>query len=98
LLLAIALVFLGCGFELTEYASATARPLQFRLLVQSLGPRLLHNLRTATRLALVQCVDGAKVNLLVNVVLQRRSEIVCVVMGGALGVVVAVVIVFIVAV
>lgn len=72
--------------------------LQFRLLVQSLGPRLLHHFRAAPRLTLVQCVDRAEVDLLVDVVLQRWSEIVRVVVGRALGVVVAVVLMFIVAV
>ena len=72
--------------------------LQFGLLVQSLSPCLLYDLCTASRFALVQCIDRAKVDLLVDVVLQRRSEIVRVVVGRTLGVVVAVVLMFIVAV
>lgn len=72
--------------------------LQFRLIVQSLRPRLLHHFRAASGFTLIQCVDRAEVDLLVDVVLQRRSEIVRMVVGRAFGVIVAVVLVFIVAV
>jgi hypothetical protein len=72
--------------------------LQLRLLIQPLAPRLLHHFRATPRFTLVQRVDCAEVDLLVYVVLQRGREIVGMVVSGALGVVVAVVLVFIVAV
>ena len=72
--------------------------LQFRLLIKSLGPRLLNHFCAASRLALVQRVDRAEVDLLVYVVLQRGREIVGVVVGCSLGVVVAMMLVFIVTV
>jgi hypothetical protein len=72
--------------------------LQLRLLVQPFAPSLLHDLGAAPRLALVQRVDSAEVDLLVDVVLQRGRDIVGMVVGCSLGVVVTMVFVFVVAV
>lgn len=72
--------------------------LQLRLFIKPLAPRFLHDFRSAPRLALVQRVDGAEVDLLVDVVLQRGCEIVGMVVGRSLGVIVAVMFVLIVTV
>jgi hypothetical protein len=72
--------------------------LQLRLLIQPLAPRLLHHFRATSRFALVQCIDCAEVDLLVYVVLQRGRDVVGVVVSGAFGVIMAVVLVFIMAV
>lgn len=72
--------------------------LQLRLLVQSLTPGLLHHFRATTRIAFVQRINCAEVDLLVYVVLQCGREIVGVVVGSALGVVVPVMLVFVMAV
>jgi hypothetical protein len=72
--------------------------LQLRLLIKPLTPRLLHHFRATSRFTFVQRVDCAEVDLLVYVVLQRGRDVVGMVVNGTLGVVVAVVLVFIMAV
>lgn len=49
---------------------------EFGLRTQSLVPCLLANLASRTRGALVQSVDGVKVDLFVEAVLQSRSDVV----------------------
>jgi hypothetical protein len=72
--------------------------LQFRLLVQPFAPSFLHDLCAAPGFALVQRVDGAEVDLLVYVVLQRGRDVVAMVVGCSLGVVVTMAFVFVVTV
>lgn len=71
--------------------------LQFWLRIESLRPRLLHDLRATSRLALIQRVDCAEVDLLIDLVLQCRCKVVCVVVCRAFGVDVAVMVVLIMA-
>lgn len=72
---------------------------EFGLGVQSLVPGLLANFASRARGALVQRVDGVKVDLAVEAVLQSRCDIICVIVGAvAMAVVVAVAFVFVVAV
>jgi hypothetical protein len=67
--------------------------------VQSLIPGLFADLASRTRSTLVQCVDGVKVDLSVEAVLQGRRNIVRVIMGAmGIAVVVTVTFVFVVAV
>jgi len=72
--------------------------LQLGLGVQSFGPCLLHDLRAGPRLGFVERVDGAEVDLFVDVVLERRGQVIRVIVRRALGVVVAVMAAFVVAV
>lgn len=72
--------------------------LQLRFGLQSLSPCLLHDLAACSRLGFIQRVDGGEVNLLVDVVLERGREVVGVIVCGALGVIVAMMVVFIVTV
>jgi len=71
---------------------------EFRFSVKPLCPCLLHYPRPRSRLRLVQRVDGGEVDLLVDVVVQRRRDVVGVVMSGALRMVVTVMAMLVVAV
>ena len=72
---------------------------EFRVGIQSLVPTLLADFASRARSALVQRVDGVKVDLAVEAVLQSRCDIICVIVGTvAMAVVVAVALVFVVAV
>ena len=66
--------------------------LQFWLRIESFRPCLLYNFGTTARLALIQRVDCAEVDLLVDLVLHSRREVVRVVVGSAFRVVVTIVV------
>lgn len=72
--------------------------LELRIRVESFRPWFLHYSRTRLRVSLIQCVDRGEVDLFVYVVLESGCEVVCVVMRGAFGMVMAVMVVFIMAV
>ena len=72
---------------------------EFGLGIQSLVPGLFANVASRARGALVQCVDGVKIDLSVEAVLQCWRDVVRVIMGAVgVAVVVAMAFVFVVAV
>lgn len=72
---------------------------EFGLRVQSLVPGLFANVASRARGALVQCVNGVKIDLSVEAVLQSWCDIVRVVVGAVgVAMVVAMAFVFVVAV
>jgi len=72
---------------------------EFGLRVHSLVPGLLADFTSRARGALIQCVDGVKVDLSVEAVLQSGCDVVRVIMGAVgVAVVVAMTFVFVVAV
>lgn len=70
--------------------------LELRLRTESFIPWLLYDLRAGSRIGFVQRVDCGEVDLFVYVVLKGGGEIVSVVVCGAFGMIVTVVVVLVV--